>query len=68
VNGNYLELIIMITVKDFRYTPEKLERKSLATLIPLSNGNQGVADPQNPRSKMKTPQTFIYSYEVVSAK
>jgi hypothetical protein len=38
----------MITVKDFRYTPEKLERKSLTTLITLSNGNQGVADTKTP--------------------
>jgi hypothetical protein len=38
----------MIAVKDFRYTPEKLERKSLTTLITLSNGNQGVADTKTP--------------------
>jgi hypothetical protein len=67
VNGNYLELIIIITVKDFRYTPEKLERKSLATSITLSNGNQGVPDTKNPTKNMKTPQTSICSYKVVSA-
>jgi hypothetical protein len=48
VNGNYFELIITIAVKDFRYTPEKLERKTLTTLITLSNGNQGVADTKTP--------------------
>ena len=48
MNSKYLELIIIITVKDFRYAPEKLERKTLATLITLSNGNQGVADTKTP--------------------
>lgn len=48
MNGNYSKLIIIIAVKDFRYTPEKLERNSLTTLITLSNGNQGVADTKTP--------------------
>jgi hypothetical protein len=38
----------MIAVKDFRYTPEKLERRSPTTLITLSNGNKGVADTKTP--------------------
>jgi hypothetical protein len=48
MNGNYSRLIIIIAVKNFRYTPEKLERKSLITLITISNGNQGVADTKTP--------------------
>jgi|GEM_PF-3496621 hypothetical protein len=37
LNGNYLELIIMITVKDFRYTLEKIARTSGARAKKLTS-------------------------------
>jgi hypothetical protein len=32
LNGNYLKTVIMITVKDFRYTPEKVAEQNPSKL------------------------------------